>query len=366
MKINFVDLKKQYLSIQAEIHEGIERVLQNTSFILGPEVGRFEGNFARYCDVAHAAGVNSGTSALHLALAALGVGEGDEVITVANTFVATVEAIVYTGARPVLVDIHEDTYNLDPDKVEAAVTKRTKAIIPVHLYGQPAEMDPILALAEAKGLYVVEDCAQAHGARYKGRRTGSMGHCGCFSFYPGKNLGAYGEAGAVVSNNEEIVQRVKMLRDHGQSEKYHHKIIGYNMRMEGFQGAVLDVKLRRLNDWNAARRENARLYGEYLAGVDVVIPRAIPYVEHVYHLYVIRAKRRNELQEYLKEKGIATGLHYPIPVHLLEGYTFLGYKHGDFPVTEQYATEILSLPMFAELTKEEIAEVAEAIRTFLS
>ena len=365
MKINFVDLQRQYRSIKSEIDEGIFRVLENTSFILGPEVSRFEGNFAAYCGVQHAVGVNSGTSALFLALSAFDIGRGDEVITAANTFVATVEAIIYTGATPVLIDIDEDTYNMDPDKIEAAITERTKAIMPVHLYGQPAEMDRIMDIAAARGLMVIEDAAQAHGAKYRGARTGSFGKCGCFSFYPGKNLGAYGEGGAIVTDDGELAEKLRMLRDHGQAKKYQHQVVGYNMRLEGFQGAVLDVKLRKLDEWNSARRNNAALYSSQLAESEVITPKAPEHVEPVYHLYIIRTKKRDELQAHLQSKSIATGLHYPIPIHLQEGYTHLGYREGDFPVTERCAAEILSLPMFAELTGEEIAEVAREINAFL-
>jgi dTDP-4-amino-4,6-dideoxygalactose transaminase len=340
-------------------------VLENTSFILGPEVSHFEENFAAYCGVQHAVGVNSGTSALFLALSAFDIGRGDEVITAANTFVATVEAIIYTGATPVLIDIDEDTYNMDPDKIEAAITERTKAIMPVHLYGQPAEMDRIMDIAAARGLMVIEDAAQAHGAKYRGARTGSFGKCGCFSFYPGKNLGAYGEGGAIVTDDGELAEKLRMLRDHGQAKKYQHQVVGYNMRLEGFQGAVLDVKLRKLDEWNSARRNNAALYSSQLAESEVVTPKAPEHVEPVYHLYVIRTKKRDELQAHLQSKSIATGLHYPIPIHLQEGYAHLGYREGDFPVTERCAAEILSLPMFAELTGEEIAEVAREINAFL-
>lgn len=365
MRINFVDLKKQYLSIKSDIDESIFRVLENSSFILGPEVERFEKNFAHYTGVRHAVGVNSGTSALHLALLALGVGEGDEVITAANTFVATVEAIAYCGATPVLVDIHPDTYNIDPEKIQAAITERTKALLPVHLYGMPADMNRILEIAKAKHLFVIEDAAQAHGARYEGKRVGSLGNCGCFSFYPGKNLGAYGEGGAVVTNDNTIAEKIKVLRDHGQTEKYKHQVVGYNMRLEGFQGAILDVKLRKLDEWNAKRRENALRYNKYLSGTSIITPTMPDNVEPVFHLYIIRTKLREALLTYLKTKSIATGLHYPIPIHLQKGYVYLGYKEGNFPITEKYAQEILSLPMYAELTEDEIKEVAKEIAAFL-
>ncbi|NIO20787.1 MAG: aminotransferase class I/II-fold pyridoxal phosphate-dependent enzyme, partial [Candidatus Aenigmarchaeota archaeon] len=311
---------------------------------------------------AFAAGVGSGTEALWLALLALGIGPGDEVITAPNTFIATAEAISFCGARPVFVDIDEETHNITPALIEAAVTDKTAAIIPVHLFGQCADMDPILKIARKHGLFVVEDAAQAHGAEYKGKKAGSMGDAGCFSFYPGKNLGAYGEAGAVVTNDPEIDQKVRMLRDHGQAKKFDHALIGWNSRMDGFQGAILSVKLKYLDEWNEARRGNAKLYDKLLSGIDgIITPQEAEFNRHVYHLYAIRAKLRDALMKSLAEKEIFCGIHYPVPVHLQKSYEFLGYKKGDFPVAELYAEEYISLPMFPELSKDQIDYVSREI-----
>jgi dTDP-4-amino-4,6-dideoxygalactose transaminase len=292
------------------------------------------------------------------------VGPGDEVITVPDTFIATAEAISVCGGRPVFVDIEEPTYNMDPARLEAAITPRTKAIIPVHLFGQMADMDPIMAIAHKHGLRVIEDACQAHGARYKERRAGSIGDAGCFSFYPGKNLGAYGEAGAVVTNDDEIADRIRMFRDHGQQKKYHHAMVGWNARMDGFQGAVLTVKLKYIDSWNVSRRENAATYGRFLAdGADGLIPPVeADYATHIYHIYAVRVKDRDTLMDALGKKGISTGIHYPIPLHLTGAYRSLGYKEGDFPVAERCAAEFVSLPMFPELTSEQIHYVADAIK----
>jgi dTDP-4-amino-4,6-dideoxygalactose transaminase len=365
MKIPFLDLNTQYQTIKDEIDEALRRVIKKTAFVLGEEVELFEAEFAVYCDAKYCVGVNSGTSALHLALLAHDIGKGDEVITVPNTFIATCEAISYTGARPVFVDIDPKTYNIDVTRIEKAITKNTKAIIPVHLYGQPADMAPILDIAKKHNLIVIEDACQAHGAEYKGNHVGAMGNAGAFSFYPGKNLGAYGEGGAVVTNDETIYKKVKMFRDHGQNKKYHHDVIGYNYRMDGFQGAVLRVKLRHLDSWIELRRKNARLYNQFFKGSDVIIPFEPEYAKSVYHLYVIRTRKRDELQNYLTDIGISTGLHYPIPIHLQNAYQFLGYTKGTFPVAEQYAGQILSLPMFPELQENDIQLIANSIKEFL-
>jgi dTDP-4-amino-4,6-dideoxygalactose transaminase len=358
--IPFVDLKAQYSSIKAEIDSAVLRTLDSTQFILGSDVAAFEGDFARYCGVDHAIGVNSGTSALHLALLAAGVGPGSEVITVPNTFVATVAAIEYCGARPIFVDIESRYFNLDPERLERAITSRTKAILPVHLYGQTADMDPIVHVARRHGVAVIEDACQAHGAEYKGRRAGSLGDLGCFSFYPGKNLGAYGEGGAVVTSNAEFASKIRMLRDWGQKTKYHHVLKGFNYRLDGIQGAILRVKLKYLEQWTESRRNHAAVYDRLLAGT-VVTPEARPDSRHVYHLYAIRSRDRARLQSELTSQGIQTGIHYPIPVHLMEAYRDLGYGEGCFPEAERAAREVLSLPMYPELRDEQIRAVASAV-----
>jgi dTDP-4-amino-4,6-dideoxygalactose transaminase len=358
--IPFVDLKAQYTSIKAEIDAAVLRTLETTQFILGSEVAAFEQAFARYCGAEHAIGVNSGTSALHLALLAAGVGPGDEVITVPNTFVATVAAIEYCGARAVFVDIEARYFNLDPERLESAITPRTKAILPVHLYGQTADMDPILRIARGHGIAVIEDACQAHGAEYKGRRAGSIGDLGCFSFYPGKNLGAYGEGGAVVTSNPEFAAKIRMLRDWGQKSKYNHVLKGFNYRLEGIQGAILNVKLKYLEQWTESRRDHASLYDRLLDGA-AATPEARPGSRHVYHVYAIRSENRAELQSELTAQGIQTGIHYPIPVHLMEAYRELGYGEGSFPEAEKAAREVLSLPMYPELSAEQIRTVTDAI-----
>lgn len=365
MKVPFVDLKRQYSSIKPEIDAAIQDVLDNTAFIMGENVKNFESNFAKFCGVKHAIGVSSGTSALHLALLGAGIKPGDEVITVPNTFIATAEAISHVGAKPVFVDIDKETYTINVSKIKDKITEKTKAVIPVHLYGQMVEMDDLMELAQDNNLKIIEDSAQAHGAEYKCRKAGTIANSGCFSFYPGKNLGAYGDAGMVTTNDDEIAENVKILRDHGRSDKYEHKIIGFNHRIDALQAAILNVKLRYLNGWTDARRKNAKLYNELLSNVDVVTPVEKEYSKHVYHLYVIRTRRRDELQKYLKTQGIATGIHYPIPLHLQPAYSHLNYKKGDFPVTEEYSGEIMSLPMFAELTEEEIEGVVDKIKKFI-
>jgi dTDP-4-amino-4,6-dideoxygalactose transaminase len=359
--IPYLDLKAQYRSIQEEIRYAIEGVLESGQYVLGDEVAAFESEFAAYAGAAHGVALNSGTSALHLALLAAGVGPGDEVITVPFTFVATVAAVCYTGARPVFVDIDPRTFTMDVRQIEAAVTPRTKAILPVHLYGQPADMDPILAIARAHGLIVIEDAAQAHGAEYKGRRVGSLGDFGCFSFYPGKNLGAYGEGGLVTTNNPQSAELVRMLRDWGQTRKYHHVRLGYNYRMEGLQGAILRVKLRHLEKWTEARRSRAALYDRLLVDASVQTPPQMPQARHVYHVYAIRSAEREDLRRTLQSSGIQTGIHYPIPVHLQEGYRDLGYVAGEYPHAERAAREVLSLPIYPELSNTQVEQVAAVV-----
>jgi dTDP-4-amino-4,6-dideoxygalactose transaminase len=360
--IPFVDLKRQYAAIRDEVHQAIQDVLDQCAFASGPAVAAFEAEFARYCGVRHCVGVNSGTSALHLALIACGVGPGDEVITVPMTFVATAWAISYVGARPVFVDIEPETYTMDVEQVERAVTSRTRAILPVHLYGQMAHLDPLLELCERHGLALVEDAAQAHGATYYGRRAGAVGRVGCFSFYPGKNLGAYGEGGAITTNDDAMAARVRALRDHGQSGKYRHEELGFNYRMDGIQGAVLGVKLRRLDRWNAARRQVAARYRVMLGDTPLVLPREAEGRGHVWHLYVVRHAERDRLQQALAAAGIATGLHYPIPVHLQPAYAHLGHGVGEFPVAEQVAQQCLSLPIYPELGAEEQAHIVQVVK----
>ncbi|MCK4649165.1 DegT/DnrJ/EryC1/StrS family aminotransferase [bacterium] len=396
-KIPLVDLKSQYEKIKEEIQEAINRVLDNTAFILGEEVTKFEEEFAKYCGTKYAIGTSSGTSALHLALLSLGIGEGDEVITTPYTFTATVETIIHCKAKPVFVDINPRNYNIDPQKLEdylklsersgdpdpsspySSGRTRPKAVIPVHLYGQPVDLDPILKLAKKYNLKVIEDAAQAHGAEYngalrlphlclttdKGRRVGSMGDVGCFSFYPGKNLGAYGDGGMVVTNDEEIANKIRCLRDHGRREKYEHLMVGYNYRLDGLQAAILRVKLKYLDEWNEKRRKNASIYNELLKGLDVTTPYEEEYAKHVYHLYVIRIKKRDEVYKFIQEKGIACGIHYPLPLHLQKAYHYLGYREGDFPVAEECAKEVISLPIYPELKREEIEYIAGAIRETL-
>jgi dTDP-4-amino-4,6-dideoxygalactose transaminase len=359
--IPFVDLKAQYNSIKTEIDAAVFKALDSTQFVLGSEVVALEAEFSHYCDAEYGIAVNTGTSALHLALLAAGISPGDEVITTPFTFVATVAAICYTGATPVFVDIDPISYTIDVRQIEAAITPRTKAIVPVHLYGQPADMDPILDIARRYGLTVIEDAAQAHRAEYKGQRVGSIGDLGCFSFYPGKNLGAYGEGGMIVTNNPEYAHKIEMLRDWGQKRKYHHVLKGYNYRMDGLQGAILRVKLRHLDKWTQARRAIAAEYDKLLAKADVITPTVMPYSHHAYHIYAVRSQSRDALQQQLHEQGIQTGIHYPIPVHLQPAYADLGYQLGDFPHAELAAQEVLSLPMFAELSPEQIEIVSDAI-----
>jgi dTDP-4-amino-4,6-dideoxygalactose transaminase len=359
--IPFVDLHAQYRGIKAEVDAAIQGVLDSCQFTLGSEVAAFEAEFARYCGASFGIGVNTGTSALHLALLAADVGPGDEVISVPFTFVATASAIAYTGAKPVFVDIDPQRFTMDPAAIEAAITPRTKAILPVHLYGQPADMDAILAIANRHGLVVVEDACQAHGAEIDGRRVGGLGHLGCFSFYPGKNLGAYGEGGMVVTGDPALNRRIRMLRDWGAEKKYEHVVKGYNYRLEGLQAAVLRVKLRYLEGWTKARRVAARRYDALLAAHDVELPLHAEGVRHVHHLYVVRCRERQHLQAGLDARGIQSGVHYPYPIHLLPAFAELGHRLGDFPEAERAAREVLSLPMFPELTAEQGTEVAAAV-----
>ena len=365
-QIPFLDLRAQHDPLRAELLAAIEEVIDRSAFAGGPMVAKLEEDFAAYCQTRDAVGVGSGTEALWLALLAQGIGPGDEVITVPNTFMATAEAISWCGATPVFVDADEQTYTLDPRQLERAITPRTKAVIPVHLFGQMADMDPIMEIAQRHRLIVIEDACQAHGAEYKGRRAGSIGHAGCFSFYPGKNLGAWGEAGAVVTNDRALAEKIRILRDHGQETRYHHTCIGWNARMDGIQAAVLRVKLKGLDRGNAARRAHARRYKELLADLDVLtLPLAAEYGVHIYHLYVVRVPERDRILQALARRGIACGIHYPTPVHRQDAYRSLGLGPGSFSVAERCAGEILSLPMFPELTPAQIETVARELKAVL-
>ncbi|MGH9470582.1 MAG: DegT/DnrJ/EryC1/StrS family aminotransferase [Terriglobia bacterium] len=361
MKAPYFDLKEQYAVLREEILAALDRVCASASFVLGEEVERFEREFAAYCEAKYCVAVNSGTSALHLALLSIGVKPGDEVITTANTFFATAEAVSYTGARPVFVDIDPATGNLDPSRIEEAVTHRTKAILPVHLYGRPADFDAIERVASRHGLAVVEDACQAHGARYRGQRVGSMGRAAAFSFYPGKNLGAYGEGGALTTNDERIAQVARSLRDHGQTRRYVHDEIGFNYRMDGFQGAVLRVKLKYLPAWTGNRQRIAAVYRDLLAGACVDIPPDDPQSKCVYHLFVVRVDRRDEVRRRLEASGVQTAIHYPIPVHLQKPYARLGYAPGSLPHTERACQRVLSMPLFPEMTDEQVRYAAEML-----
>jgi dTDP-4-amino-4,6-dideoxygalactose transaminase len=360
--VPFVDLPAEYRSIKSDVDAAIAHVLETSQFVLGEEVEAFEREFAALCGAAHGVAVSSGTAALHLALLAAGVGPGDEVITVPFTFVATVAAIQYAGAKPVFVDIDPRSFTMDPSQLERAVTARTKAIMPVHLYGQPADMDPILAFASARGLKVIEDAAQAHAAKYKGRPVGSLGDLACFSFYPSKNLGAYGEGGLITTNDADAAAQLRLLRNWGQRTKYTHLIPGFNFRLQGMQGAILRVKLRHLAAWTEMRRQHAAGYNDMLAGACLVLPEEMPYARHVYHLYTVRSRERDALQAALRAEQIQTGLHYPVPVHLQAAYADQRYPRGSFPIAERACGEVLSLPMFPLLTGAQIAAVAAAVR----
>jgi dTDP-4-amino-4,6-dideoxygalactose transaminase len=361
MNIPLVDLRAQYDAIRGEIDEAIARVLASAEFIMGPEVAAFDQAFASFCEVEHAVGVSSGTDALHLALRACGVTEGDEVITTPFTFIATAEAISMCGARPVFADIDARTCNLDPAQVERRITRRTRAIVPVHLYGQPADMTPILDIAARHGLRVIEDAAQAHGARYKGARVGTLGDAGCFSFYPGKNLGAYGDAGAVVTRDATIAARVRRLRDHGRQDKYEHLEVGFGNRLDGLQAAILSAKLPHLASWNQGRAKLARRYTQLLSGRGPAVPFVPDWAEPVWHLYVIRVGERASAQNTLRESGIATGVHYPLPLHVQPAYRHLGYRPDEFPEAIRAAGEVLSLPIYPELSEAGVERVAEAL-----
>jgi dTDP-4-amino-4,6-dideoxygalactose transaminase len=362
-KVPYVDLKAQYQTIRGEVLTALEVVCESTAFAQGPPTRDFEQEFAAYCGIRHCVSLNSGTSALHLALRCLDIGPGDEVITVPFTFIATVWAINYVGAKPVFVDIDPTRRTLDPTKLEAAITSHTKAIVPVHLYGMPAAMAPILAIANKHGIPVIEDAAQAHGATYQGKRVGQFGCSACFSFYPGKNLGAYGEGGALVTNDDGCAKRARSLRDHAQVQPYHHNEIGYNYRMDSFQGAVLRIKLKHLDVWNSARAGHGRRYAELLEGSGVTAPATFTDSECVWHCYVIETDRRDEMRQRLSAARIDTRLHYPVPLHLQKVYASLGYKRGDFPVAERLSDRCLSLPMYPELTDSQIKYVCENVRT---
>jgi dTDP-4-amino-4,6-dideoxygalactose transaminase len=364
MEVPFLDLKRQFNEIKQEVFPAMQAAIENASFVLGIETAAFEKNFASYCNAKHCIGVASGTDALFLMMLAKGIGKGDEVIIPANTFIATALGVSFTGAKPILVDCNPRTHNIDVSKIENAITKNTKAILPVHLFGQPAQMDEISEIAKKHSLIIFEDACQAHGARYKGKKAGIFGEAAAFSFYPGKNLGAYGDAGAIITNDDLLAEKLRMLRNYGQKEKYVHLCKGYNSRLDSVQAAVLDVKLKHLDKWNSMRRKNAKLYNELLKGIEKA--EEAEGCESVYHLYVIRHKRRSELMNFLKQNGIQTIIHYPVPVHLHPAYSDLGLKKGSFPVSEKYADEIVSLPMFPELRDEEINYTCKKITEFCS
>jgi dTDP-4-amino-4,6-dideoxygalactose transaminase len=361
--VPFLDLSAHHAPLRSEIDAAIGEVIDSGAFAGGPFVAAFEEHFAAFCGCKYCIGVGSGTDALWLTLLACGVGPGDEVITVPNTFMATAEAITYCGAKPVFVDVDALTYTMDPTLIEGAITSRTKAIIPVHLFGQPADMDPILEIARAHGLLVIEDAAQAHGAEYKGKRAGSLGDAGCFSFYPGKNLGALGEAGAVVTSDPELQRKIRILRDHGQIQKYRHAMVGWNARMDGIQAAVLDVKLRHLQRGNELRRAHAAKYDEALSNIEKLMPPyTADYAKHVYHIYAVRVHARDDVVHSLEKMGVICGIHYPVPIHLQEAYQDLAYPTGAFPIAERTARQFISLPMFPELTPQQIELVTVALK----
>jgi len=365
MNVPFVDLKTQYQSLKSEIYKAIQNVISDCAFVGGKYAKNFESEFANYCESKHCIGVGNGTDALFISLRALDVGKGDEVITAANSFIATSEAISATGAKVVFVDCHQDYYTIDVSKIEEEITSKTKAIVPIHLYGQPADMDKINQIAKKHNLFVIEDAAQAHGATYNEQRVGTFGDIAIFSFYPGKNLGAYGDAGAIVTNNEEFAAKCRMLANHGRIEKYNHEFEGYNSRLDGIQAAILSVKLRYIDEWNKKRRKIADKYNELLKYCyNVITPKELPEAECVYHLYVIRIKKRNELKKYLREKGIVTGIHYPIGLPFLKAYQYLNHSSEDFPNTYKYQNEILSLPIYPEITEDMICYVSDKIKIF--
>lgn len=363
-KIPYLDLPAQLRPLRKEIEAAIARTIDRCSFCLGPDVAQFEKDFAQYCGANHCVGYNSGTSALHVAMLLLGVGRDDEVITTPMTFVATSWAISYVGAKPVFVDIDDATFNLDPQRIESAITPRTKAVMPVHLYGHPFDIDPILAVCQKHNLPLVEDAAQAHGAKYKGKTIGTFGQISCFSFYPGKNLGACGEGGALVTSNPDFDKRGRALRDHGSTVRYYHDEVGFNYRMEGIQGAVLAIKLKHLNDWTRGRQRVAKRYTELLADTPLKLPRQADWAEAVWHLYVVRHPKRDELKKHLEANGVGCALHYPLPLHLQKCYADLGHQAGSFPIAEKAAAECLSLPIFPELTEEQIQRVVAVIKDF--
>ncbi|HSP88173.1 MAG TPA: DegT/DnrJ/EryC1/StrS family aminotransferase [Ignavibacteriaceae bacterium] len=369
MQVPFLDLKIQYKSIKDEINPAIQNILDNTSFILGKSVSDFENAFATAHNVKHCFGVSSGTDGNHLASWALGIKAGDEIIVPANTFIATAWGATICGAKPVFVDCEPDSYNIDPKKINDAITPKTKAIVAVHLYGQPADLDSIKSAVKDKNIFLIEDCAQAHLAEYKNKRVGGLFDIAAFSFYPGKNLGAYGEGGAVTTNDDTLANKVKMYRDHGALQKYHHESFGHNYRMDGIQGAVLGVKMKHIEKWTEGRRRVAQKYKELLGSIEeIILPVEMPYAKHVYHLYVIQVKKglseRDKLAGFLNENGISTGLHYPVPLHLQKCFSDLNYKKGDFPVSEKLAESGLSLPMFPELSDNQIEYVAEKVKEF--
>ena len=364
MNVPFLDLKQQYHGIQDEILRAVINVLESAQFVLGSEVEAFEREFAAWTGCQHAVGVSTGTSALHLAMVAAGIGPGDEVITVPCTFVATVAAITYTGAKPVFVDVDPVTYTMSARQVEALITPRTKALLPVHLYGHPADMGVLLNIARRNNLILIEDAAQAHGAEFEGRKCGSIGDLGCFSFYPGKNLGAYGEGGIVTTNDPELARRIRMLRNWGAEKRYQHEMKGFNYRMQALQGAILRVKLRYIDHWTESRREHAASYRMLLQSTGLHLPFEAPGCKHVYHVYAVLSPARSELAEHLRKRGVETNIHYPTPIHLLPAYSDFGYKEGDFPVSEHVARRELSLPMFPELSRSQIEFVAELVSSF--
>jgi len=367
MRVPFLDLKAHHAPLRAEFDRAIGEVIDSNAFAGGPVVAQFESEFAAFCGSRHAIGVGNGTDALWLALLACGIGPGDEVITVPNTFMATAEAITHTGATPVFVDVDERSYTINPDLLERARSPRTKAVIPVHLFGQVADMDQILSFGRKHGLFVIEDAAQAHGAEYKGRKAGSMGDVGCFSFYPGKNLGAFGEAGAIVTNDYKLLEKIRILRDHGQARKYYHTMVGWNCRMDGIQAAILRIKLRHLDQANQRRRAHARQYDRLFHDLeDVGIPFEVAAGQHVYHIYPIRVLERDGVMRLLEEKGIGCAIHYPIPIHLQEAYRDLGYGKGSFAISERLCSTFMSLPMFPELTEAQVELVVESVRESLA
>jgi len=362
--IPYLDLRAQIQPLRAEIDAAIARTIDHTSFCLGPDVAQFEKDFAKFCGAEHCVAFNSGTSALHVALMLLGVGTGDEVVTTPFTFVATSWAISYVGAKPVYVDIDDTTFNLNPKLIEKAITPRTKAILPVHLYGQPFDVDAIQEICRRHRLPLLEDACQSHGAKWQGKTIGTFGEISCYSFYPGKNLGAFGEGGALVTNNAEFAKRARSLREHGSTVRYYHDEVGFNYRMEGIQGAVLGIKLKHLEKWTRERQRVAKRYAELLAGTPLQLPREAAGAESVWHLYVVRHPLRDELKKYLDANGVGCALHYPLPLHLQKCYASLGHKAGDFPVAEKAASECLSLPIYAELTDAQIQRVAQVVKEF--